>query len=93
MSSKGRTLIEMLFDDLWSELDTIVDHLMSEGEPSTTEGAYGAELGNPEDWKEWGEWRGQAQGITFALARLKNPYKPDIEAIRAEAMQRWEDSQ
>jgi hypothetical protein len=33
---------------------------------------------------------GKAQGVAFAIATIQNPYRPSIEAVRAEAMRRWE---
>lgn len=35
-------------------------------------------------------WRGQAQGLCEALAIIRNPYLPNIVAIKAEAMERYE---
>lgn len=37
--------------------------------------------------------RAQALGIASCLARVKNPYKPDVSVIRAEATERWEERQ
>lgn len=89
----GRTIVQALLEELWRELDTIVELIMSEGEPYFP----GAERTRTESWKQqaeawqqYGEWRGQAQGLAYALAVLTNPYQPDVDAIRKEAMQRWE---
>ena len=93
----GRTLIEQLFDEYWSELDTIVEHLMANSEPEVSDFNSGVQYQDIDcgeadrACKEWGEWRGQAQGMAYALALLTNPGAPDIEAIREEAMQRWEE--
>jgi hypothetical protein len=43
--------------------------------------------GNDEDDK------GKAQGVAWAIALVQNPYLPDIEHVRAEAMDRWEADQ
>lgn len=90
----GRTIVQALLEEGWKELDTIVEHIMWEGEPQSRN------TWNPDDlaaireqFQEYGEWRGQAQGIAYMLAVLTNPYQPDIEAIRSEAMQRWEEGQ
>jgi hypothetical protein len=40
--------------------------------------------------KGWGELRGQAQGLAFAIAILTNPYAADVPAVKKEAMARWE---
>lgn len=34
---------------------------------------------------------GRAQGVAYAIAVIENPYHVDMERIRAEAMQRWEE--
>jgi hypothetical protein len=84
----GRTIVQALFEELWKELDTIVEHITSEGEPDVTQYSFLAQL--KDDVQKWAEWRGQAQGIAYALAVLTNPYAPDVDKIRAEAMERWE---
>jgi hypothetical protein len=93
----GRTVIEVLFEELWKELDTVVELIMSEGEPEVwtdEDGEVRCSQADPPDGlaavQKYGEWRGQAQGYAYALAVLTNPYKPDIEAIRTEAMERYE---
>lgn len=37
------------------------------------------------------EGKGHARGVAYALAVLSNPYAPDVDAIRAEAMRRYEE--
>ena len=34
---------------------------------------------------------GRAQGVAYAIAVIENPYHVDIERVRAEAMDRWEE--
>lgn len=77
----GRTIVQALLEEGWKELDTIVELIMSEGEDPgmSVDGAL-----------RRGELRGQCQGIAYMLAVLVNPYAPDVEAIREEAMRRWE---
>jgi hypothetical protein len=95
-SRNGRTIVQALFEELWKELDTIVEHIMSEEAPEVADFDSGVQYQDIDTGKatevciKYGEWRGQAQGIAYALAVLINPYQPDIEAIRAEAMERWE---
>jgi len=36
------------------------------------------------------EDKGRAQGVAFCIATVQNPYRPNIEAVREEAMRRWE---
>lgn len=93
----GRTIVQALFEELWKELDAIVDHLMSEGAPEIWTDEDG-EIRAGKDFEgdglkahlQYGEWRGQAQGLAYALAVLTNPYQPDVDKIRAEEMERWE---
>lgn len=35
--------------------------------------------------------KGYARGLAHALAIMTNPYQPNIEAIREQAHERWED--
>lgn len=92
----GRTIVQALFEELWKELDTIVDHIMTTDEPHVSDfnsGVQYQDIDTGEATKacvQYGEWRGQAQGVAYALAVLTNPYAPDVDKIRAEAMERWE---
>lgn len=33
---------------------------------------------------------GRAEGVAFAIAVMQNPYLPNIDAVREQAMERWE---
>ena len=81
----GRSLIEIY----WSELDEILDRLMDEGAPQQYP-EDGKSWGIAPDWQAYGEQRGQAQGVAYCIAVMTNPYTPDVDAIREEAMERWE---
>lgn len=90
-SARGPSIIERL----WAELDNIMDRLMSDGlpgeEPYESQGYDVEGLQHVRDvWQAYGEERGKAQGTAYALAMMTNPYKPDIEGIRATAVERWE---
>jgi hypothetical protein len=94
-----------ILDILWQDLDDVMDQLMSEGAPeksslagdlfTTNSKADASALAN--EWyatlKEWGELRGQAQGLAFAIAVLTNPYDADVQVVKQEAKQRWEKRQ
>lgn len=63
---------------VWVELDKVMDVLMA--------AKLGGELPEPERV-------GSAQGLALAIAILLNPYKPNINAVRVEAVNRWEGRQ
>jgi len=85
----GRSLLEIL----WEELDSIIDQLMSEDEPDKPkEDLPSIAIGVLcEGYKMWGELRGQAQGVAYAIAVITDPYSPNVPAVREQAMQRWEE--
>jgi hypothetical protein len=90
-----------VLDILWQDLDEIMDKLMAEGAPELgtltrelRDGVGGAEASEiADEWyttlKEWGELRGQAQGLAFAIAIATNPYAGDVPAVKVEASARW----
>lgn len=93
-----------VLDIVWQELDDVMDLLMEQGTPEKGRGGLAGDFehkNNPtearilaEEWfntlKEWGELRGQAQGLAFAIAVLTNPYAADVPTVKKEAMARWE---
>lgn len=36
---------------------------------------------------------GRAEGVAFCIAIIRQPYNPDIEAVRNDAMLRWEEKE
>lgn len=99
----GRSLLEILWEELDSIVDSLmskgspstwydevgrecvsVDHFRTYGKDE--------ELisDDPSEFQQWAEWRGQAQGVAYAIAVITSPYAPNVPAIREEAMQRWE---
>lgn len=86
-SAAGKSLLEKL----WDELDNIMSRLMSDGEPDINgHDIYEHDL---ENYKAWGEERGQAQGIAYAIAIIENPYQPNMPGVKARAVERWEAGQ
>lgn len=93
-SASGRSILEIL----WEELDGVLDLLRAEGEPEFHE-LFGDYLVNPtienmdiavEEILYWAELRGRAQGVTYAIAVLSDPYNKNVEAVKQTAMSRWE---
>lgn len=95
----GMSILEIL----WQDLDDVMDQLMEQGAPDKQ--VMGSEFSDKngrheghqlaDEWygvlREWGELRGQAQGVAFAIAILTNPYAADVPAVKKEAMARWEE--
>ena len=81
----GEAIIEVLGDVLhrWAG-KSIKEHIWSEL-VMTIDGLMS---GEPDE-----EERGYARGLATALAYLYNPIAPDVDAVRAEAMERWEATQ
>jgi hypothetical protein len=84
-----------ILDILWDELDSIVDRIMEEGAPEKwiDDNPEPNEVGVVAEWQAYGEQRGQAQGVAYAIALLTDPQDVSVPAVRAQAMQRWEDRQ
>lgn len=89
-----------VLDILWQDLDDVMDKLMAEGAPEKAvlaselfSGVGKGARGIADEWyttlQEWGETRGQAQGLAFAIAILTNPYAADVPAVKVEASARW----
>jgi hypothetical protein len=72
-----------IIESIWAELDAQTGKMMAikrheDGSPTEEE----------HDLAEAGQ-RGHCLGLAKALAILHNPYDPDIEEIRREAMRRY----
>lgn len=65
-----------LLDLMWEHLDRLMDELM-----------VPAHEGGEE---ELAELRGEARGWAEAIAITTDPYAPLVDAVREEAMERWE---
>jgi len=64
-----------IIEILWEDLDKTVDKLES---PGALRGARPVDIG-------------RAQGLAYAIAVMYNPYAPDFNAVRDEAMDRYDD--
>lgn len=62
------------------ELDAVVSRLLSDGKPDDD--------ATEEELVKWGEERGQAQGLAYALALLLNPYKPNLKQVKKDSTAR-----
>jgi len=62
------------------QLDTVVERLLAEGKPDSD--------ASPDEYIAYGEERGQAQGLAYALAVFINPYKPSVPEAKKAALER-----
>lgn len=77
-SCAGKSILEMMNE----ELDRLVGLLM-------TDWSTPPEEGDDEEWLDYGEVRGQAQGVAMCIAFVLNPYHPNIEAVKDDALERY----
>lgn len=75
-AKKIKTKVKSLLEVYWDELDRLVELLMSGHETEVPAAELAAE----------------ARGVAFAIAHIQDPYAPSVDAVRAEAMQRWENA-
>lgn len=100
MVNKQQSLLnagKSITERLWEEIDRIMDILMVEGEPDPDDYYVSVEDNDfavgkyQEDMTLWGEHRGNAQGIAYAIAMMYAPYAPNVPHIKALAMERWQE--
>lgn len=72
-----------LLEGLWTELDDAVEQLLAIGAPSTA-------MPNKLQW-HIKYLQGRAHGLAWAIAKIVNPYEPNVDAIRQRAMERREE--
>lgn len=74
----GRSILEIL----WEALDLKMEQL---GEADAAEEGW-----DHAGWEQYGMLRGKAAGLAYAIAVLQNPYEPNIDAVRNEAVERYD---
>jgi hypothetical protein len=73
-----------ILDQTWAEMDTVVGLLLSEWAGFDDDGEEDNSV-----LVHYGELRGQAQGLAYAISLMTQPYGDrDLDAVRAEAMRR-----
>jgi len=77
---RGKSLLDLL----WEQLDQFVDDVQALSSAATSWDTrnQAAELANA---------KGQAHAMAVAIALVTNPYHPDVDEIKSEAMERWSD--
>jgi hypothetical protein len=85
----GPTLLEAL----WDEMDSIMERLMTGQEQDDVCGRKGCMEGEAEtcEHEDNGD-KYRAQELAWVLAIVSNAYDPDVNRIRAEAMERWREA-
>ena len=78
----GEAIVDALHEVLhpWAG-QSIIEHIWSELVVTIDS----LMTGDPDD-----EERGYARGLATAIAYLYNPLDPDVDAVRSEAMERWQ---
>jgi hypothetical protein len=90
----GPTLLEAL----WNEMDRLMEGLMTGVENEEDICGRGDEHGDPNvegdrcEHEDNGD-KYRAQELAWVLAIVENAYEPDVNRIRAKAMDRWNESQ
>ena len=70
---QGRSLVEMMEDQLDGVFNWLKDTDMNREDPLAVK-----------------EMQGRAQGIAECLAIIQSPYAPNVNAVKADAVRRWE---
>lgn len=100
MTHAGMSIMEMLWeqaDILYAQLMDIVEANETWDIPELTgyidaDGGGGAAQSIADYW----ELRGKLSGLTYALAKMQNPYestKVQMHAVKQELMERWENAE
>lgn len=92
VSAAGPSLLETL----WSELDTIVDRLKADGAPEDVPPRPTVQNPRPLAawrwaWTQYGEERGRAQGLAYAIAVIEAPYDVNVPRVQKLAAKRWKE--
>lgn len=93
---------QLVLKELWDDLDSCMYRLMTDGRPKTVPeySATGSAIEHTmaqyerhsSEWQAYGKEQGFALGLALAIAKIDNLGEPDIEAVRREAVRRWEAS-
>lgn len=85
-----------LLETMWGRLDEITAELMRDYAEYDKffDGADGEGAGIREEWLiEQAKLKGEALGVAWCISVVQSPYAPDVDAVRAEAMVRYQANQ
>lgn len=84
----GKTLLQLLWDQLMEAYGDIMNWRPAYGvDPDKVDD----EALHPEDVGDRERYKGVALGLAQAIAFITNPYAPNVDAVREEAVRRWEE--
>lgn len=89
---RGKSIIELLWDDLDDTMDILMDKCTKCYAMAGTHVGMNHRLVLEEYELEYSvdEYRGRAQGVAYALALMSNPYLRDVDAVRKLAKERYD---
>ena len=84
--SDGELIIECLREILHPDSQGVLVSLWAELDEAFVE----LKETNPLTRGKWENLKGKCLGLATGIAYIVNPYAPDVDAVRAEAVERWE---
>jgi hypothetical protein len=81
----GKTLLQLLWDQLMEAYGDIVTWQPTVTDPDRPDWMH------QDDAEDLGRHKGVALGLAQAIAFITNPYAPNVDAVREEAVRRWEE--
>lgn len=90
VSNTGKSIQE----SIWEQLDDVMDLMMESGRPIFTPKANEpisvADVWNyAESCQQYGRWQGVAEALCLVICWFENPFHPDVESVKGEAVMRW----
>lgn len=92
-ANAGRSILEIIKDMLDDRLDDIMSGETPESwvDDQDPDPQDPDPVGSAEEWENWGNLRGTAWGLAYAVAVIENPYEVSVPRVRQEAMERWKE--
>jgi len=72
---RGKSVLDLL----WEKLDQYVDKFQELNEYT-----------DQREWENLAEAKGRAHAAAVCVALVTNPYHPDVDVVKTDAMERWE---
>lgn len=81
-----------LLDTMWGRLDEITAELIREGKPDVRTHENGSDCYG-QAYADFEALKGEALGVAWCISVVESPYAPNVDAVRAEAMRRYNANQ